>query len=43
MSAYGRLVQDPCTLNVVEVAGSGARLVRLVNDTSHLDPARRRA
>ena len=39
LSAYGRLVQDPCTLNVVEVAGSGARLVRLVNDTSHLDPA----
>lgn len=39
LSAYGRLVQDPCALNVVEVAGSGARLVRLVNDTSHLDPA----
>ena len=39
LAAYWRLVQDPCALNVVEVAGSGARLVRLVNDTSHLDPA----
>jgi phosphoserine phosphatase len=39
LSAYWRLVQDPCTLNVIEVSPGGETLVRLINDTSHLDPA----
>jgi probable phosphoglycerate mutase len=39
LSAYWRLVQDPCTLNVIEVAPTGDTLVRLINDTSHLDRA----
>jgi broad specificity phosphatase PhoE len=38
LSAYWRLVQDPCTLNVVDVSASGSALVHLINDTSHLDP-----
>jgi broad specificity phosphatase PhoE len=36
MSAYWRLVQDPCTLNEVDVDGGDIR-VRRINDTSHLD------
>ena len=39
LSAYWRLVQDPCTLNEVEISAAGDALVRRVNDTSHLDPA----
>lgn len=36
LSAYGRLTQDPCTLNEIEIsAGSEARVQR-INDTSHL-------
>lgn len=37
LSAYWRLVQDPCTVNEVEVSPLGVALVRRVNDTSHLD------
>lgn len=37
LSAYWRLVQDPCTLNDIETSADGETLVRLVNDTSHLD------
>src|SRR4029077_11940719 len=36
LSAYGRLAQDPCTLNEVDVEGDDIR-VRRINDTSHLD------
>jgi phosphoserine phosphatase len=36
LSAYWRLVQDPCTLNEVDVDGDDIR-VRRINDTSHLD------
>jgi len=39
LSAYWRLVQDPCTLNVIEVSPAGETLVRLINDTNHLDQA----
>ncbi|HEY4890943.1 MAG TPA: histidine phosphatase family protein [Reyranella sp.] len=35
LSAYGRLAQDPCTLNEVDVEGDDIR-VRRINDTSHL-------
>ncbi|CAN5922660.1 hypothetical protein BH11PSE3_BH11PSE3_06350 [soil metagenome] len=37
LSAYGRLVQDPCTLNEIEVSGAGDVRVQRINDTSHLD------
>ena len=36
LSAYWRLVQDPCTLNEIEVAATGEVQVQRVNDTSHL-------
>jgi broad specificity phosphatase PhoE len=36
LSAYGRLTQDPCTLNEVDVDGDDIH-VRRINDTSHLD------
>jgi broad specificity phosphatase PhoE len=36
LSAYGRLAQDPCTLNEVDVEGDDIR-VRRINDTTHLD------
>ena len=36
LSAYGRLAQDPCTLNEVDVEGDDIH-VRRINDTSHLD------
>ena len=36
LSAYGRLAQDPGTLNEVDVDGDDIR-VRRINDTSHLD------
>jgi phosphoserine phosphatase len=39
LSAYGRLVQDPCTLNEVEVFAAGEVRVQRINDTSHLDHA----
>jgi broad specificity phosphatase PhoE len=39
LSAYWRLVQDPCTLNEVDISTTGAALVRHINDTSHLDQA----
>jgi phosphoserine phosphatase len=35
LSAYWRLVQDPCTLNELDVTHSHARVLKL-NDTSHL-------
>ena len=37
LSAYWRLAQDPCTLNVIEVSAAGAVQVESINDTSHLD------
>ena len=37
LSAYWRLVQDPCTLNEIEVLAAGEVRVQRVNDTSHLD------
>ncbi|HEV7548035.1 MAG: phosphoserine phosphatase [Rhodospirillaceae bacterium] len=36
LSAYWRLIQDPCTLNEVDVEGDDIRVQR-INDTSHLD------
>lgn len=36
LSAYWRLVQDPCTLNEIDVEGDEIRVER-INDTSHLD------
>lgn len=36
LSAYGRLVQDPCTLNEIDIEGGEVRIER-INDTSHLD------
>ena len=36
LSAYWRLVQSPCCLNEVDIAGGVARVAR-VNDTSHLE------
>ena len=36
LSAYGRLAQDPCTLNEIDVQGDDIR-VRRINDTSHLN------
>ena len=35
LSAYWRLVQDPCTLNEVDIDGDDIRVQR-INDTSHL-------
>ncbi len=35
LSAYGRLAQDPCTLNEIDVEGDDIRVQR-INDTSHL-------
>ena len=39
LSAYWRLVQDPCTLNEVDVSTTGSTLVRCINDTSSSGPA----
>lgn len=39
LSAYGRLVQDPCTLNEIDVTATGEVRVHVINDTSHLDLA----
>ena len=39
MSGYWRLVQEPCTLNEIEVAADGTVRVQRLNDTSHLDRA----
>jgi broad specificity phosphatase PhoE len=39
LAAYWRLVQDPCTLNEIEISARGDVLVQRVNDTSHLDQA----
>jgi phosphoserine phosphatase len=36
LSAYWKLVQDPCTLNEVDIDGDQVRIQR-INDTSHLD------
>ena len=36
LSAYWRLIQDPCTPNEVDVEGDDIRVQR-INDTSHLD------
>ena len=38
MSGYWRLVQDPCTLNEIEVEADGTVRLQRLNDTSHLDP-----
>ena len=35
LSAYWRLIQDPCTLNEIDVDGDEIRVQR-INDTSHL-------
>ena len=37
LSAYWRLVQDPCTLNEIEVSATGELRVQRINDTTHLD------
>ena len=37
LSAYWRLVQEPCTLNEIEVFAAGDVRVQRLNDTSHLD------
>jgi phosphoserine phosphatase len=37
LSAYWRLVQDPCTLNDVEASAAGVVRIRRLNDTNHLD------
>ena len=39
LAAYWRLVQDPCTLNEIDVFAAGDVRVQRVNDTSHLDQA----
>ena len=36
LSAYSRLVQDPCTLNEIEVFATGEVRAQRINDTSHL-------
>lgn len=36
LAAYGRLTQDPCTLNEIEVSPSGDARIQRINDTSHL-------
>lgn len=38
LAAYGRLVQDPCTLNEFEVGAAGDARIQRINDTSHLPP-----
>jgi probable phosphoglycerate mutase len=43
LSAYWRLVQEPCTLSEIDVSASGDVRVQRLNDTSHLDHARRDA
>ena len=35
VSAYWRIAQDPCAINVIEIEGSSARVLS-VNDTGHL-------
>ena len=35
LSAYGRLAQDPATLNEVDIEDGAVRILR-VNDTGHL-------
>lgn len=42
LSAYGKLAQDPCTLNEVEVSPGGEVRVGFINDASHLDNLDRR-
>jgi probable phosphoglycerate mutase len=37
LSAYWRLAQSPCSLNVIDVAGTGEVQVERINDTSHLE------
>ncbi len=37
LSAYWRLVQDPGTLNEIEISATGEARVHRINDTSHLD------
>ena len=39
LAAYWRLVQDPCTLNEIDLFAAGDVRVQRVNDTSHLDHA----
>lgn len=39
LSAYGRLTQDPCTLNEIDVSRAGEVRLHRLNDTSHLDQA----
>ncbi|WP_395709206.1 histidine phosphatase family protein [Reyranella sp.] len=36
LAAYGRLTQDPCTLNEIEVSAAGDSRIHRINDTSHL-------
>jgi hypothetical protein len=40
LAAYWRLVQDPCTLNEMEISACGDVLMRRINDISHLDQVR---
>ena len=35
LSVFGKLVQDPCTPNEVEIGGDKVQILR-INDTSHL-------
>ena len=35
LSAIGKLAQDPCTLDEVEIDGDKVKILR-INDTSHL-------
>ena len=35
LSAFGKLAQDPCTLNEGEIDGDKIQVLR-INDTSHL-------
>ena len=37
LAAYWRLVQDPCTLNEIEIFAAGEVRVQRMNDTSDLD------
>ena len=39
LAAYWRLVQDPCSLNEIEISAAEGVRVQRVNDTSHLDQA----
>ena len=41
LSGYWRLVQDPCSLNEIEVDVDGTVRLQRLNDTSHLDRTRR--